>query len=267
MRYREFVPHPLLRPYIKLIWTLSLDQPADFGRPWKIAPDGIVEVVFQFGIPFSLRYPGESFERLPGSFAISQTRRFVEIRPEGPGGFLSIRFHPWGAYHFFGIPVRELADTMVSPETLWNRSARDLEERLLEAPDDRSRVRQVERFLLSRLRRQRKEGVEPLVRAIWRDSDRFNVTRFCRQIGWGERRLERTFAAALGIPPKSFGRLSRFQSACRRLRQPGAASLTEIAHACGYYDQAHFIADFRAYLGITPGQFQSDPDIYFLQID
>ena len=90
MRYREFVPHPLLRPYIKLIWTLSLDQPAAFGRPWKIAPDGIVEVVFQFGIPFSLRYPGESFERLPGSFAISQTRRFVEIRPAGPGGFLSI---------------------------------------------------------------------------------------------------------------------------------------------------------------------------------
>lgn len=267
MRHLEILPCPQLAPFVRLFWLLELDHPADFGPPERIAPDGVLEVVFHYRTPFDCRYAGEDFAPQPRSVAVSQTRRYVEIRPSGAVGMISIRFQPWGACHFFRPPLSELADVQRPAELLWGKDVFELEERLAEASGDTQRVALVEGFLLARLRRFEKTDVEPVVRAIWRRRGRVAVAGLCRHLGVGERRLQRACHRALGTTPKGFARLSRFLHACHVLRAGLEPSLTDAALACGYYDQSHFIADFKAFSGMTPRAFLAATAVSYLEID
>jgi hypothetical protein len=166
VRSRKLIPCRQLRPYVRLYWLLELDEPAAFGPAERISPDGLLELVFHYRVPFACRYDGEGFRRQPQSVVVSQTRHFLDIRPEGMGGLVSVRFHPWGAYHFFRRPLSELADRQTPAEELWGGEVIELEERLAEADGDRARVGLVEGFLLTQLRRHRKADVEPVVRAV-----------------------------------------------------------------------------------------------------
>lgn len=112
IQYRELPIDPALQPYVRLIWTLEVEGIAAFGAPERILPDGGVEVIFHYGKPFDMRYAGEAFSRQPTASVVSQTRRYVEIRPSGPSGFMSVRFHRWGARHFIDVPLNELADRL-----------------------------------------------------------------------------------------------------------------------------------------------------------
>ncbi len=267
MRFLEILPCPTLRPYVRLYWLLELDDPVAFGPPERVSPDALLELVFHYRTPMACRYDGERFERQPRSVAVSQTRRFLEFRPEGRSGLVSVRFQPWGACQFMDLPLSEIADRQTPLEALWGRAARELEESLAEASGDRDRISLVERFLLDQLHRHRKTDVEPLVRAIWDRRGQVAVPEFCRDLGIGERRLQRTFSAALGTTPKRFARLSRFLNACSLLRGRDSLDLTEAGLICGYYDQSHFISEFKEFSGMTPGEFTSAAKLSFLEMD
>lgn len=267
MKYVELPPAPALRPYVQLIWCLELDGPTEFGPPERIAPDGIAELVFYCTGGMAVRFAGEDFAPQRRSSIVCQTRRYVEIRPSGPVGLISVRFRPWGALHFLGAPISELADQIVAAQDVWGGIATDLEERLAGAVDASERVALVQRFLLGQLCRYHKDGVETAVRAVWRRKGDVRMAELCRELGISTRTAERVFRAAVGMPPKSYARLARFLHACSVLRRPGWRSLTEAGSACGYYDQAHFIADFKAYAGMTPGEFAGGRTLSFLAIE
>jgi len=264
---RELPPCEALRPYVRLIWLFECDDPAVFGPPQRISPDGLIELVLHYRTPLACRFDGEGFAPQPRSVAVSQTRRFLEFRPEGAGGLISVRFQPWGAHHFLGLPLAEIADRQTPTELLWGPPAVELEERLAQAPGDQARVASVEQFLLAQLRRHHKADVEPLVRAVWNRRGVVAVPQLCRDLGMSERRLERTFSAALGMTPKRFARLSRFLHACGVLRNRDGAPLADVGLACGYYDQSHFIAEFRAFSGMTPREFVATENVSFLELD
>ena len=267
MHYLELLPCAALRPYVRLIWALEIDPTSGFGPPERITPDGLLEVVFHYRTPMACRYDGESFTPQPRSVAVSQTRRYLEIEPRGPVGLVSVRFHPWGAHHFLPLPVAEIADLQVDVEHLWGRAANELEERLAAAGGGAERISLIEHFLLARLRNHHKADVEPLVRAVWKRKGQVAVRQLCRDLGVGERWLQRTFAAALGTTPKGFARVSRFLHACSLLRDGTEPSLADVGLACGYYDQSHFIADFKAFSGMTPTAFLRTANVSFLEID
>ena len=262
----ELPPPPLLKPYVHLIWCFELDADGDPGPPERIAPDGIVELVFHYRDPMRMRFTGEDFVAQPRTLVVSQTRRYLEFLPGGTTGLLSVRFRPWGAYHFLGMPISEIADQLVAAEDLWGEPVRELEERLGEAGSMADRLSLVEGFLLDRLRRHQKAEVETLVRAVWRRNGQVRVPELCRELGLGERSCQRIFAATLGMPPKSFARLTRFLHACSQLQRGHWTHLTHLAHDCGYYDQAHFIADCRAFSGMTPSQLVAARGFSFLEI-
>ena len=266
MKVLEVRPsNPRLARYIRLIWSLELDRAEAFGPPQRIVPDGIVEVVFHYGAPFSMRYAGETFLRQPASFAVSQTRRYLEIVPQGPSGFVAVRFEPWGAHHFFSLPVGEFGDRQIASQELWGKSAGRLQERLAEGCGTRHRLALVEAFLLRRLRADGMEDLESWVRHLRRTGGRTSITSLCRDLGVGQRRLERSFQRALGTTPKHYCLLTRFLRSCHRLQQDPAIALAQVAQDCGYADQAHFNRDFQAFSGLTPCAFRSRGDVAFLQ--
>jgi AraC-like DNA-binding protein len=264
MRSCRSTPHS--RHHVRLIWSLEIDDVRTFGPPERIVPDGIVEVIFHHGTPFDMRYDGEPFMRQPTIAVVSQTRRFSEIRPAGPSGFISVRFQPWGTCQFVDVPLIELADRLTDPEAIWGRAAAVLKMQLDAATSMSQRSRLVQSFLLAQLRVNRKPDVEGVVRALWSQKPAVRIGMLSQEIGMTERRLERTFATAIGLSPKQFSRLARFLRACRSIRERRAATLADVAHEAGYYDQAHCIAEFKTFAGMTPRALLGQK-VAFLEID
>ena len=268
IRYREFPVDEALAPYVRQLWLLECDRPAVFGGPERIVADGVVEAVFHYRRPFTMRFAGADAVAQPVSLLVSQISRYVEIQPAGAGGFVSVRFHPWGAHHFFAVPMRALGDRATPADEVWRRrDVREVEERIATAATDAERIGAVQAFLRRRLDAHCKQDVSALVRALWRTRAPFRIDRIAGSLGVSQRRLERTFATALGMTPKHLTRLARFLRACQRLRHTPVERLTGVAHDFGFYDQAHFIHEFRAFSGMTPREFAASPRVSALDVE
>lgn len=250
---------------VQVFTVMDLEGPGDVGAPERIVPDGIVELVFHYETPFAMRYPGEVFAIQPRSFAISQTHRFVEIRPAGRGGFVSARLYPWAAARLFALPVSEFADAQVAADELWGTDVRRLEEELASARGPTHRVHLLRRFLRRKLRPCDGDALRGWVQTIRRHRGDVSIRRLCSELGVGERRLERGFRRSVGTSPKHFARITRFLHTCRVLRDGDWGNLAEAAQACGFADQAHFNRDFRAFSGLTPREFVRDDRVAYLE--
>jgi len=175
-------------------------------------------------------------------------RRYTYV---GSTGSVLVRFTPEGAASL-GVPAHDIAGESVALDDFLPASrASELADRLHAAPDDRARIALVEAFLLERSFV--RDGV--VGRALELLGGGTSVAAVARALGTSERQLERRFIARVGIAPKRFAKLERFERAIARARSQ--ASLAAAAHAGGYYDQSHFIRDVRHFTGLSPGELLS----------
>lgn len=162
---------------------------------------------------------------------------------------LTIHFRPGGASAFLPAPQDDLEDHCVDLDTIWGRDASILRARLIEAPSARSRVALVESFLLARMRSR-----DPTVGAVLLAAESqpsLRVAEASAMTGLSARRLIASFRAEVGLTPKTYLRVRRFQAAMRLL-DAGAANGARIAADLGYFDQAHFVREFRSFTAMTP---------------
>jgi AraC-like DNA-binding protein len=244
-----------------------MDQlPCEALRPWvagySIAESdgsaGVHDVLpglqpvlgFQYrGRMSTLRDGGETLLETSGITGLQSERRLFRALPGA--ATLLVRFHPWGASAFLPGPMEELADRSIGLSALINPAlTRRVEEQLAEGRDDSQRIRVVEGFLLALLRSRLPDGhVRKAVRLLQADPS-LDLPGVAQKLGLGERQMERKFREWIGVGPKRFARLSRFQRVINILEKDPGALHTALAQ--GFYDQAHFIKDFRAFAGTTP---------------
>jgi AraC-like DNA-binding protein len=167
---------------------------------------------------------------------------------------VEVRLTPLGAYQLLGVPTGELTDRVVGLDDIWGRAGGQLTERLAEAADWETRFALLDGVFT----RAAAGGPRPdreLV-AAWSRLDRRHgnlaISELVADTGWSRRRLAERFRTQVGLTPKSTARIMRFAHAVELLTRPGHRSLASIALSCGYYDQAHFNRDFRAFAGVTP---------------
>jgi AraC-like DNA-binding protein len=172
---------------------------------------------------------------------------------------LGVHFKPGGAFPFLHLPVHHLAGTHVDLETLCGADARRLRDDLLEAETPAERMRLLEAALLWRLSRapERRPEVSFAVARLERAAG--GVRELAAGANLSHRRFIAIFENEVGLTPKLFGRTLRFQRALARARRAAAPCWTEIALACGYFDQSHLIRDFVAFSGLTPGDYVRRP--------
>ena len=155
------------------------------------------------------------------------------------------------------LPAGELQDTNVELDTLWGAEARDLREQLLAAKTPEAKFHALEHALLAKI----VKPLDPPHPAVQFAVGNFRrlpnraVSSVTDQIGLSERRFIRLFAEQVGLTPKLFCRVQRFQKVLRHIARSSSIDWTEIALSCGYFDQAHFIHDFRAFSGINPSSY------------
>ncbi|HEX2086631.1 MAG TPA: helix-turn-helix domain-containing protein [Solirubrobacteraceae bacterium] len=209
-------------------------------------PSDEVHVILSFGP--RIRTNGELVESFVA--APHTEHAVVESGPEGQYG-VEIRLTPLGAHLVLGRPMDELARQTVPFEDAWGDG--ELIERLHDLASWDARFDLLDAVLAERLAVAR--PLAPEVERAWArlvaTGGTAPVAELVRDAGWSRRHFTARFSEAAGLPPKSFARVLRFHRAKELLGRPGL-SLTEIALACGYYDQAHFNRDFRSFAGCTP---------------
>lgn len=96
MFYKEYKPPGILKEYIRCIWIQESNVKSDFLEKEKILPDGCVELIFDYGVPFKIYFSDHSFEIQPRGFIVTQMNHYIEIQPTGPIGTIAVRFSPGG---------------------------------------------------------------------------------------------------------------------------------------------------------------------------
>lgn len=258
MEYGERPPPAALRPFVRTYWTLR-GAGAECS-PQPVLPDGSTELIVHRARPFRRHTAGQGNQRQSPLLFVGQMRVPVVLEPDGAAEVVAIRFRPHGAFALLGCPQDRLVDEIVEVEGLglpWLTAAA---RRAREAPTSAAAVEQLERALLHHLDRHapRWDGrVGAALAVIARAEGDVRVERAAAAAGTSRRHLERLFVEQIGLGPKVFARLVRFQAAAARLiAEPGAA-LSAVSGDGGYFDQSHMIRDFLAFAGASPQELRS----------
>ena len=246
VRYREIRPSARLRPFVNSFWILEHD--GKDAAPQRVVPDGQSELILNWGQPFEAFQSGQ-WRGQPRCFLAGQIDGPLLLRPDGPAKMLGIGFHPHGAQSVFPQPMDELSGRFTPVEDLSLALSRGFD-RALESPDP---IAAVEAALLPTRKTSRDVDllVAQSVRRIALDKGASDLAAVAEELGLSIRQLERRFLAAVGLTPKLFCRIQRFNNVFRVLGQP-SRNWVETAIACGYYDQAHLIRDCKDLSGATP---------------
>lgn len=222
-------------------------------------PDGSVELVINLAEDCIRNYdshdPGK-FETIPGCVVSGPRSEFFVIDTSGQAAVAGVHFKPGGAFPFFRVPPAEMADQSVALEGLWGTASGWLRERVLGAKSPEDKLRTLERCLLERL-------AKPLERhpavsfALQRLTSAYppGIAWIVNQVGYSQRHFIELFSDEVGLTPKLFSRVSRFQQVIRAAHSMEEIDWVQMALDCGYYDQAHFIHDFQSFAGISPSEY------------
>ena len=251
MRYAEYRPTPGLALLVERFWFL---EGLSAGAADAIIPDGRVELVFHYGGSFWRHDGAGGAVQQPASLLVGQMTEPVVLAPDGPAGVAAIRLRPAASRTLLGFPLQEIAGRFVDLELIFP-SVRQLRERLAEAASDDERLGALEQWLLGRSSPAPRRHIDAVVGTIVQSRGRAPIDAIAARSGTSLRQLERQFQEDVGLTPKTFSRIIRLQSALRLVRQ--GRPLTDVALACGFYDQAHMTRDFRELAAMSPGAWQS----------
>lgn len=257
MNYQTFQPNADLESLVSCYWTLEVPANVAAQRQ-RIIPDGTIEMAFILGDDIK-RYTSENdFIIQPRAMVLGQTMQAFFIEPTGYVNTFAIRFYPYGFANFISIPIQDLGDKETPIETLFGKkTASELEQKIIEARSSRERIEIIENFLLEKLNE--KTTIDNIVKttidALLASNGSASINEILKEDLSKRRQLERNFKKQIGVSPKQLGRLIRLQTALKLLLNQKAEDLTDIAYKSEYFDQAHFIKDFKEFTGVKPKDF------------
>ena len=257
MNYQTYTPHPDLEAVISCYWTLEV-PPMDNVQRQRIIPDGTIEMAFILADDIK-RYTSETDYILqPRAMVLGQTMAPFYIEPVGEVNTFAIRFYPYGFANFVKVPIRALANTETPLAELFGETeAKALEQAIIEAEDTLARIQIIEQFFSTKLSETVvvDQIVKETIDVLMSSNGSTSIRNILKDDLSKRRQLERKFAKQVGVSPKQLGKLIRLQTALKILVNEKGESLTNIAYDSEYYDQAHFIKDFKEFTGVKPKAF------------
>lgn len=249
------LPRPELRPFIARLWASDGERVVRTAERERVVPTGALHLAIRLDDPLVIYDPPDGAARVVGHAVIGGARAAPYIRDVSrPGRSVGAQLRA-GAAALLGASGAALAGRHTRLDELWGSAADELRDELLELGDPVRRLDRFEAALLARLPRVR--GVHPAVaHALGQLAGASDVATVVEEIGYSHRRFIALFRDAVGLTPKLYGRVQRIQ---RAIALAGAArgSLAAIAAGAGYSDQAHFTREFRALVGVSPGEYRA----------
>ena len=258
MRFASFKPAKLLADFVDNLWLYEGYQSEHIHE--RILPTGTMELVINLRENELRIYDAEQpnlCSRFSGAVVSGAYWKGFVSDTEEEAFIMGIHFKPGGAFPFLGVPANEFADMHVDLETLWGSSARLLREQLCEASTAAERFQLLENALISHLfcPMEHHYAVSTALELFGRQIAT-TVRDVAKNVGLSERRFIQVFKAEVGVTPKLFSRVQRFQRARAIIhQQEKAVDWAGIAMECGYFDQSHLIRDFLEFSDLSPASY------------
>lgn len=243
-------PSPALSGLVELYWYYAGWAPGHARE--RLLPSGSMELIFDL-----------TDETRGDAFLVGAQSGAVEIDTSKPQTLLGVHFKPGGAFAFLKPPAHAFRDEEVTLADVWGGLARDLREQFLASREPEAMFRRLEATLLRQRVRDldRHPAVEYALRAFQAPLAA-SATDVGDATGLSSRRFIELFKQQVGLTPKLFSRIRRFQHVLRTTQPRAEVDWADVALECGYFDQAHFIHDFRAFSGLTPGAYRSGRTVF-----
>lgn len=254
---RLYFPGPALSDFVDYYgyWERAAGEPHRSRALPRGAAIVVIDVSGRAHVDF---FSGDGRTRLdvPSAFIAGAGTASYITGIDAAQTVMTVHFKPAGALGFLGAGMGALENACVGLAEVWGRPAVLLHEQLLAAPSATHRITLVESFLLARRQipdRTPSAEILSVLRSVECDPS-VRISQVRAEVGWSARRLSERFRAEVGLGPKAYQRVRRLQGALRRL--DGATGRgARIAADLGYFDQAHFVRDFREFTGLTPSQY------------
>lgn len=256
MRRFHLLPIPPLRPYIDRLWGWESAPGETIALP-TLLPGAGAELYFHYGRPFRhTGATGDAGAALSPAHLLCLRSTPLALAAMTGVGFIAVRFRSCMLARFTPVPAVELHDRPHDIADVWGAPGRSCAARVAAADTHAERLALIQHFLLRQLCPERADAlVEAAVQTLYRSQGSVAIDQLAARLRLGRRQLERRFLAATGQSPAALRRLCRFHHTVRALLLAPDAGGLDTALRHGYFDQSHFIHDFRALAQTTPQRY------------
>jgi len=253
MKYYIIQPPDALKPFVRCFWVLE----HEFGEneqayTYRSIADSCVEIVFHYRAAFDeLVTVGQPRNWRSGIHF--QADRYTRFQTDQSFGIFGAYIYPFAIPWLFKIPSGETSNEMVDLHSFLGPEGRELEEKIMTAPDNVKRADILSAFLEKRFlnARLKDNTIAVAIKQVIHSGAVYTIPQLADHFNLSTRQFDRKFKEYAGFSPKMYLRLVRLNQAIKQ--QGSNKSLTQIAYECGYYDQSHFIHDVKAFTGYHPG--------------
>jgi AraC-like DNA-binding protein len=250
-----YIPHAALQEFVISIIVID-----------AVSPDGVDEVItpypptphqsiiFYCDHPIKMQKEGwKHFDLQPSTVVVGPMYTRVNLIVRKRLKAVRVDFHPGGLYRLLGIPMTHLFDEGFNALDIFGTEINEINQQLLDEGDNDTTKCIVENFLLGKCNHLKTTlPFDLAIREILRFDGNITIEKVASLACLSLRQFERKCSERIGMPPKSFARIARFSKAYRLREGNAALTWTAIAHEAGYFDQMHFIRDFKEFAGVTP---------------
>ncbi len=258
MLHKLHFPNPPLARFVENIWYVESSDPEH--KREKVLPDGAIELIIDLDSRpkkiFADEFATDQFRSCKKAWISGERTRYLVIGTEN-ACMVGIRFRPGGAYPFFRFPISELNEAVIELDLIWGALVSEIRDQLLELQGPDERIAALEKFLL----RQALRSLEPnrtvsfAINQLQHSPQFLAIRDLAGTIGITQKHLISQFGKVVGLRPKSFARVCKFQKVLSLIEERNQIEWLDIAYECGYYDQAHFIKEFHSFSGLNPSAY------------
>jgi|SRR5688572_16783091 len=257
MKYQTFAPPEILKPFIKYFWALESTSVDNSAKTFGAIVDGCPGAIL-------VRSENEAFcdeknKKLPGIFLYGQTTTPVHLSTAGNFNAIGICFQPHALKSVFGMDADELTSSCVDLDLMGNKKKGKLSEQLSNTPSLDEQLKILSFYLIDNAQANHKKSDDSTrfaLTQIAQTNGTVSLKELLQQTKLSERTLERRFKSTVGISPKLFSRICRFQESLNQMRKSNYDKLSDIAYENDYADQSHFIRVFKEFTGFSPLDFK-----------
>lgn len=252
----EYQPCESLKPFVELYWEGSFNTNESGQMSLQMIPNGCLELIIHLNDLHCDLNKDDTWSQTPDYMILGMCTQPHEVQFQGYVNVFAIRFKPEGLYNIFGLPVAMFKDSYEDMSLVLGHKFRDFSHRVKEEKGVAAMINRTEQYLLSCLRGTKIDfGYINLAADLIRKTKGIRIEDLPGKVYISQRQLEREFKDKVGISPKHYLRITRINEVLRLLDTNQEMDLTRVAYYCGYFDQAHFINDFKSMTGKNPSIF------------
>jgi len=251
MAFSKYAPGKITSAFIENYWIVENEDSTP--RVEKIIPDGFTEIIFHYGDPYRIELNGP-WQLQPRQLLAGQLRKYFFLQNTGISGILGIKFKPAALTALFGLSMSDYTDKVVHLPAALGHRLQEVETIACAPLPAGIKVAQIDEWLAKHTAADPNDEIEKAVALIADKNGGVTVAEIGRQLFITERRLERLFKKYIGLPPKFYARVIRFNYIFSLIQQQ-QLTWTDLAFESGYYDSAHFVKNFKAFTGEDPSSY------------